>query len=169
MRKKCHNNRNKKTFLKFLAIQCILFLLFFTIMYMSQPADMGRVQKSIIVVDDTQYTRVVREYRFSVFSDGVQYIFHNSRSSGLSNTELFNTVQVGDVISIQYIEEWSLFGKRNNVVDAQTDVEKLRSIEKYNEDKKTTSVVVIVFFVFFELLFLASIFIYVKFIRKLYI
>ena len=160
--------RKKGIFFKFLAIQCVIFLLFSMIMYMSQPVDKDKVQNSIIVVDDTQFVRVAREYRFIIFSNGIQYSFSNSPSSGLSNTELYNTVQIGDEISIQYIEKCGLLGKKNWVLDAQTDTEKLRCIEKYYEDKAKTSILVIVIFALIEILFLTIIFIYAKFLRRLY-
>jgi len=87
-------------------------------------------------------------------------------SSAYPNSKLFDTIQIGDEISISYVEQYSFFGKRNSVVEAKSDTEVYRSIEEYNSTSAFVPVIII--FAIVEFLFLSSIAIHVVVFRKRY-
>ena len=149
----------KKTIKRFFIIVCVQLMiisLFSLLLYESKSLNDKHIKQAIIVVDDIEYIRIMNEFRFSVFSNSIQYQFSNdgALSPYYSNRDLYENVDVGDKLNIIYIEKYRLTGKQNLVVDARTEKEIYRSLEYYNTQKNYLRVFIIVFFSVVEMVYL---------------
>ena len=158
---------SSKKYLRIALIQLMLLLMFLGCFYSSKPFEIQNVKQAVLIVDDISYERVISEYKFSFFSNSVKYQFSNKGVfSNYSNSELYEKIEIGDRITIKYVEEYGLFGKINWVVDARTETEVYRSIEDYS-DQKIAFIIICVFFYVVELLFLIVVTLYVFYDRRL--
>lgn len=151
-----------RTFFIFAFIQILIFLLFICMFGESKTIDLQKTKQLNITVDEIYITRVILEYRLVICSNSTKYLF-TSRGTleEYSVSDLYETISVGDQLSILYYEKNSILGRNNLVVDARTGTKIFRSFEKYNKGKEGLAVTVIIMFSIIELFFCVVSFVYI--------
>lgn len=160
----------KKYIVKFFAIvlgiQMLLAFAFIVMLNQSKPIKEDETKTIVVKVEETKYERrLVSEYKFAIIADSYEYRFDERGAfSECSNRELNESIKINDVLTIKYYE--NIWGEKM-VVDARTENNVYRSFEHYNSQR--AFVFVIVLFVIFEIIFVASITLYVVINRKKFI
>ena len=147
----------KKTIIWIVIIQILILTCFIVILGMSQPADITNATQCKIVVKSVDYRRRYNESSLYVYDDSAGYKFSKGALTaeypGVS--DISKAIEKGDVLTITYIEEKSVFGKTNLVIDAFSEDEVYLSYHQYNSEKQIVRIIVSVFFAVFELVFIA--------------
>ena len=158
-----------RTVILFDIIQLVILFIFVSLLRNSQQVNEDSVQQADIVVDDVRSIRVARENWLYVVSDSNKYLFRGrSTFEEYSVDEIENSLNRGDMLSLLYIEEWTVFGKANAVVDARSGNMIFRTIEEYNRGKENLPIILIVAFTVFELIFLGIVFVDVRMNYKIF-
>lgn len=157
----------KKYFLKFLfkiiVIELVLICLCVFFVYESRPAKENEIHQIEIKVEDIKYIRIIRDNRFIVISNSIEYQFYElGEFAEYSNAELYENIKVGDVLKISYETK---YGKYNRVISASSESEIYRSIESYYSQKIPSSVTIIIF-VLLQLIFIFLMVVYIIFNQK---
>ncbi len=147
----------KKVIIRVLIIQILIILSFFLLLNMSRPVNITTSTQCNIVVEEIDYGRGFNESRLYVYDQSIGYMFSKgaiiSEYSGVY--EISKQINEGDILTITYIEESTLFGKRNLVVDAFSQEGVYLSYHQYNADKQIVRIALYVSFAIFELIFIA--------------
>lgn len=144
-------------------IQVLIIAMFFMAFNTNHPIDITDTEKTEITVDDIYY-RITRgrhsTYWLIISENSTEFIFLSLEPSAeYSVNELYESISVGDRLSLRYYETFNILGKINLIVDARTETETYRTLEEYNKSKQGVDIAVIVIFSVFELLFCAIVFI----------
>lgn len=152
------------TLLIFAIIQMVMVLFFIRTLSNSQPIDIQDTKQIDITVEDSYYFKIPSEYRLIVFSDSTKYLFESRATfEEYSVSKLYETISVGDRLSLIYYEADSALGKINIVVDARTETETYRSFEEYNRGKEGVPTAVVIIFSIIELTFCGIVILYIWF------
>lgn len=146
-------------------IQVLIIAMFFMAFNTNHPIDITDTKQTEITVDDIYYRitsgRHSTTYWLIISENSTEYIFSSLKPSAeYSVNELYESISVGDRLSLRYYETFNILGKINLIVDARTATETYRTLEEYNNSKQGVAIAVIVIFSVFELLFCAGTFIY---------
>lgn len=156
----------KKTVV-FALVQLLIVVFFLRFISESKLIVLEDTTPITVTVDDIKYERVISEYRFSIYSDSIEYRFHNQGVfARYSNRELYETIEIGDEISIVYVERYDLTGKYKSVIDARTEMIVYRSIEEYNELREPAFIAAIVISSIIELVFILVFIVWIMFNRE---
>lgn len=151
-----------RTLIVFTLIQVFIVFLFIRMLNESKPIDLQHTKQIDITVEEIMYERVISEYRFSICAGSAKYSFANSGAfSEYSSRELYESISVGDQISIIYYEKRNILNKSNWVADARTEAKVYRSFEEYNKHRQGVATIAIIIFSIIELLFIGIVSIYV--------
>lgn len=130
--------------------------------------------KTIKPEDTQQVTIVVEETKhfesaggrgpdwFIVYSDSQKFYFNNfGFFAQYSNSQLDESISVGEKLTLTYFEKYHLFANRNFVVDARSESEVFRTLDEYNKNFSYSDVAAIIIFCILEIIFwlFASLFI----------
>lgn len=142
-------------------IQLAIFFAFVSMFSDSQQINVKDTKQIDIIVDDVYYFRVPREDWLFVVSDSTEYLFKSRSTFGeYSVSRLYESIHEGDKLSLMFRETYTILGKVNLVVDAQSQTETYRTIENYNEGKKGVPIVISIIFSIIEVGFIGIIFVY---------
>lgn len=143
-----------RALLIFALVQIAIIVLYTYMLNESKPIELERVKQIDITVEEICYKKVISEYRLDIYSDLKKYSFASrGTTKEYSNSELYEIISTGDLLTIVYYEKSSVFGTENRVVEARTKTETYRSFEEYNKGKNGLSVGVTVLFVMIEIVF----------------
>ena len=156
--------KNRRLITIICAVQLVILTLFLAMLIQNQPVDPQKTKQAEIIVEDTHYSYITKVgSRFVILS--VRYTFYNDATEpGYSNSKLYELISVGDRISIVYYEKPTIFGKKNVVIDARTETELYRSGTAYIDMAESSWIRVSVLFAPIELIFLAALFFYFRFL-----
>lgn len=152
-----------RTMLLFVIIQCLIIISFVRLVNASQQLDINDTKHIDITVDDIYIVRVPNENWLVIVADSAYYLF-TSRATfkDYSVHELYDSISVGDQLSLIYCEADSiLFKKVNNVVDARTEGEIYRSLDEFNKGKQGLPLAVVILFSLIEAFFCGIVILYV--------
>ena len=62
----------KKKLISFCIVQVVIFVVFATLFYQSRPFNNSECKDTIIIVENSEYTAVFREYEFRIYNDKVR-------------------------------------------------------------------------------------------------
>lgn len=147
----------KKAIIWLVIIQFLIILSFLVLFNMSRPVNMTVSTQCNIVVEKIDYGRGFLESRLYVYDHSTGYMFSKgaviSEYSGVY--EISKQINEGDILTITYIENSTIFGKRNLVVDAFSQEDVYLSYHQYNADKQLVRIALYVIFAILELIFIA--------------
>ena len=144
-----------KAWIGFGLVQIFIILLFMLCFYSSRPIDIDDCTKSQIAVEDKIYVRNIHEYTCRIFANGSRYDFPNIGHFGEYTTkEIYDNIEIGELLDVIVIEKNDLFGKYNLIVEAVNKNDQYLDFELYNVQKEMAFVSVIVLFSVLELVFL---------------
>lgn len=153
-------------FFKIFIVEFLLVCLCTFFIYESRPVSEKEIQKVKIKVEDVKYIRIIRENRFIVISNSIEYQFNElGVFVEYSNRELFENIKIGDELELSYVTRYK---KYNRVVAAYSKNEVYRSFESYNSQKIPIGITIIIFSIL-QLIFIFFIVIHIKFNRKNFI
>ena len=169
MRKTNFNLRRLK-FLKrmivFLLIQAIIISLFILIRHSHTPVENQDLKKAVVVVDNVEYEyKLIGDRMFSIYSDSKEYGFPKIptiNTSEYSMYQLYKTINIGDSLTIEYIED----GENNKIIGACLNNKTLRSVNGYNSFIKTEQVFGVLTFIIVEIVFVVILLLFLLFYRK---
>ena len=138
---------------------------------MSRPVNITTSTQCNIVVKKIDYGRGFNESRLYIYDHSTRYMFSKgaiiSEYSGVY--EISKQINEGDILTITYIEENTIFGKRNLVVDAFSQENVYLSYQQYNAGKQLVRIWLYVSFAILELTFIAiSVFIVLLYLPNKY-
>ena len=143
-------------------IQLMIILLFCRIWNESQTIDLKNTIQRNITVEEIYITRVISEYRLVIYSDSQKYLVASSTTAAdYSVSKLYESISIGDELSIIYYEKNSIFNKNNIILDARSETETYRSYEEYKKGKMGLLFAVIIMFIVVELFFCGIIFVFI--------
>lgn len=158
-----------RSVLVFAIVQLLILFIFANLLINSQQVNEDSVQRADVVVDDVYSIRVPREAWLFVVSDSNKYLITGRPTiKEYSVNEIENSLNRGDSLSLLYIEDWTVLGKSNVVVDARSGNMIFRTIEEYNRGKENLPIILIVAFTVFELIFLGIVFVDVRMNYKIF-
>ena len=138
---------------KFILIQLVIVAIFVVVLDESKPIDLQQTRQINITIDDVHYYKTISEFRLVVCYNSKKYTFTSRATVGdYSVRKLYDTISVGDKLSVLYYEKDGIFAKNNIIVDARTETETYRSFENYVKGKRGLSSFVIVVFVISEVI-----------------
>ena len=145
----------------FLIVQLLIALVFFFIFASVTDIDETKLCSSQIIVDGVEF-----EYKFMVgemfrfTSDSVEYVFPKFPILGTdeySMFELYNTINVGDVVFVEYTQK----GDYNSVIGAAKGEQILRSKTAYLDYLRRQRIVTVVALVVVEVIFVLCLILFV--------
>ncbi len=147
----------------FALMQILIILVFSWLLYKSKPVDLENTKQITITVDNVRYQRGPTEYYFIIYSDSEKYLFSNyGRFGEYSNRELYESISIGDRLTLTYYNSSSLLhGNFNSVIEAQSNTEIYRSVEEYTKLTAGISTAVTIPFLIIELVFVGVLILYV--------
>ena len=147
----------KKTIIWIVIIQILILTCFIVILGMSQPVDITTATQCNIVVENIDYGRRYTESSLYVYDDSTGYRFSKGALTAEhpSVLDISKSIKKGDILTITYIEEKSIFGKTNLVIDAFSEDEVYLSYHQYNSEKQLVRIIVSVCVAVLELIFIA--------------
>lgn len=129
--------------------------------FLGGPIELQNTTSINVVVEETAYVRGINEFKFIIISDSVEYVFPSRPDfSQMSNAELYDKISAGDLVSIIFCERSDIYGKKNYVVDAHTEKEEYRSLEKYNIGAQKTLIFLNTMFFLIEVFLVVVVYIY---------
>ena len=138
-------------------IQVLIIAMFFMAFNTSHPIDITDTKQAEITVDDTYCRFTGRRLTTTwlvISENSTEYIFSSLEPSAeYSVNELYESISVGDRLSLRYYETFNILGKINLIVDARTENETYRTLEEYNNSKQGVDIAVIIVFSVIEVLF----------------
>jgi hypothetical protein len=137
----------------------------------SKPVNISTATQSNIVVEKVDYCRGFNEYRLYIYDHSTRYMFSKGAitSEYRGIYEISKEINEGDILTIAYIEEFTMFGKRNLVIDAFSQENVYLSFQQYNADKQLVRIWLYVIFAISELIFITiSIFIVLLYLPNKY-
>jgi hypothetical protein len=150
----------------FLLIQAIIISLFILIRHNHTPVENQDLKKAVVVVDNVEYEYQFISHRmFSIYSDSKEYAFPKItiiNTSEYSMYQLYKTINIGDSLTIEYIED----GENNKIIGACLNNITLRSVNGYNSFIKTQQVLGVLAFIMVEIIFVVILFLFLLFYRK---
>ncbi|MBQ8576070.1 MAG: hypothetical protein IJ447_08505 [Clostridia bacterium] len=145
-------NLKKRTIVCAVLVQMLLVVFLVNGIIDSQPIKPEETQQATIIVEKKKYSS--RPDWFIVYSDSQKYYFNNFGVFGnYANSELNDSISVGEKLTLTYFEDYHLFANRNWVVDARSETEVFRTLDEYNEMHSGGDIAVIIIFCIFEIIF----------------
>ena len=144
-------------------IQLVIIFTFVYMLHNSQQININETKQNSLHVDDIYYYRMAKENNLLVVADSQYYLF-TSRSTLKEHSvhDIYESISIGDRLSLTYYEAHSLiWGQLNIVVEAHSETETYRTLEEYNRGREGLPVFVVVFFSIIELIFGGVVFVYV--------
>ena len=146
----------------FIVVQILIVIFCILSLDASKPLSYETIEQVEICVDDINYVRVLSEYQLNIFSDETKYTFAASgQLQPYSNSELYETIEIGDRIFIAYYKNRGVLGTYNWVVDARTESEIFRSIEIEEKSKKGAFIGIIIIFAVIEIFYIIVLCVYI--------
>lgn len=147
----------------FLLIQ--FFIIHMIVYYVknSGPVNVNDTIEVDITIENIYTVKSGKGSHYLVISSNSQfYKYRSNRSFDYTVSELYDSLSVGDRISVSYVEkDRFLFGKQNVIVGARQGDTIYRTIEEYNRVNRNIPVLDIILFSIPELIFLGFVFVYV--------
>ena len=110
-----------------------------------------------VLVENTECRNILfGDYTFIVCSEDKEYRFPNDGN----NRYLMKSIATGSIIQITYIDEFSIWGNFNKVIDARTETEVYLACEDYIERQEKSLVAVMVILALLEIIFLSALILY---------
>ncbi len=152
----------KKSIVVIAIVQFIVFILFLGLLSGTQSVDLAQTKQLNITVKRIDYRSDFNESNLYIYDGSKEYKF--SKGALLAENrgvyDMSKKLNVGDTLTITYIEECNVFGKYNLIIDAYSIDDTYLSYERFNEDKQKARIGVSILFGVFELIFiLISVFI----------
>ena len=143
-----------KRLIYFASIQLLIALLFFWCLHTTVPIQDDQIEQATVLVTCTTYRERPFSYRFVIYSGSESYHFENLGVRGTySNSDLYESIKEGDIISLEYIERDGIFDDKTKwVISAHTETKIYRTVEEFNG--RMGRVALFVMFGIIEILFL---------------
>lgn len=155
----------KRLFRILIVLAFIQLVIIFTFVYMlseSQLVDINETKQINITVDDIYYYRKATENQLIIAADSEDYLFTGrSTSKECSVHDIYESISIGDRLSLTYYETYDMGERVNVVVAANDETDTYRTLEEYNRGREKVPIFVIVLYAIIELVFVGVIFIYV--------
>ena len=143
-------------------VQILILIAFIRMFNIGQPVSIYDTKQADIIVEDIYLISSRKEQWLVIIVDSEKYVLEShSTFDTYSLEELNESISKGDKLSLRYYEGYVAFRKTNLVVDARTETELYRTIEKYNRGKQGVPIFVIVLFSIIEIVFVGILFVYV--------
>lgn len=147
----------KKSIIGITILQLIILAFFLVFWNGTQSVDLSHTKQLNITVRKIDYRRDVHESSLYINDGSNEYKF----SKGALSSEyrgvfdLSKELNVGDTLTITYIEESNVFRKYNLIIDAYSNDNIYLSYQKFNVDKQYARIGVSIFFGVVELIFIS--------------
>ena len=136
-------------------VQLTILFFFFMCFASSRIIDINDCHKEKICVTNIDYQAGYREYKLFIYANEFRYDFPNlGIFSEYTNRELYEIINVGDVLQITYIKRQGFFCEYNLLVDVRNESKIYLDFDLYNDQKKNASEGLIVLFLLVEFVFL---------------
>lgn len=149
--------RIKRHALIFVLIQIVIFQFFVpSLLRQFPPITLEDTKRAVIVVEEVNFEEVYhRTYRLEIKSSGLTYRFPLDCSDDeYSIYELRDTISIGEVIEIRYIEYQIAFGKRLDIVDARADSKVYRIFDVYKHRRESAFYFGLILFLIIEVVYI---------------
>ena len=156
----------KRLVVSALLIQFFLILLFAGGLYRSGQIKLDDCKIETIVIEEKNIIRSFRETKCCVSSRNVQFFFPNFAGADLSPNQLYNKLDIGASLDVLYTESINIFGKYFLIVEAKDQENIIFELDEYNSSLKKAFILQIVFFCFFEIIYVGMCVLTVRFIYK---
>lgn len=144
-----------RTVLVYVLIQSLIVLAFMSMFRASHPVNIQDTKQIDITVEDTYYISIPKHSQLVVVATSGKYSFVNySRFDEYSANEIYESISKGDKLSLTYYEGYSIVGKINRVVAAQTENETYRSLQGYIRGHQGLPAIIVLIFSIIEFVFI---------------
>ena len=137
-------------------VQFIVIILFLFLLCDTQPVDLPQTKQLNITVKRIDYRRDFNEYNLYIYAGSKEYKF--SKGALLAEYggvyDVSNELNVGDTLTIIYIEDCNVLGKYNLIIDACSIDDTYLSYERFNADKHNARIGISILFGIVELIFI---------------
>ena len=158
-----------RTIILFLFVQLLIFVAFVFIFNSSKPLDLQNKKNTEVLVEKTEYFNF-REPRFYIYSNSEKYYFPNRGVLGqYSNYELYQTISVGDKLSLTYVEQNSIFNDKKVVIEASSEMKTYFTIEEFQQLYSGTEVFIVIVFSVLEIGYISIVSVYCWFHKDVFI
>ena len=138
----------------FVWAQILLIIGFLYLLNESLPVDISDTEQIAIIIDDIEVVKSRYSDQLVVYSNSIKYIFPKRTilDNELTNGELSEMLRIQDQLQITYYERFSVFGKKNMIIAAQSENEIYRSYENYCSIARSGIVPTVVVFSILEII-----------------
>jgi len=147
----------KKSIIWIAILQIIVLAFFLVIWNDTQPVDLSQTKQLNITVREIDYRRDFNESNLYIYDGSNAYKF--SKGAVLSEYrgvfDVSKELNVGDTLTITYIEDSNVFGKYNLIIDAYSIDNRYLSYQRFNVDKQYARIGVSILFGVVELIFIS--------------
>ena len=157
----------RQIIMSFVLGQITIFLLWGSLLYMSQPVNLSECTTRKIMVENIEYEHIYQEHVCRISSNGIQYEFPSLGIWGkYSSADYYEEMKPGKILEITYTSDRSFFRKYNLIVDARNESTIYLNFDSYNNQKEKAFIATIVIFSIIELVFLTILICKVVLYRK---
>ncbi len=145
----------KKNIIRIAILQLIILAFFLVFWNDTQSVDLSQTKQLNITVREIDYRRDFHESDLYIYDDLNEYKF----SKGALSSEyrgvydVSKELNVGDALTITYIEDGNVFGKYNLVIDAYSIDDIYLSYQRFNDNKEYARIGMLILFGVVELVF----------------
>ena len=147
----------KKSIIWIAILQIIIFAFFLTFWNGTQSVNLSHTKQLNITARKIDYRRDFSEHNLYINDGSKEYKF----SKGAVSSEyrgvfdVSKELNVGDTLTITYIEDSNVFGKYNLIIDAYSIDNRYLSYQRFNVDKQHARIGVSILFGVVELIFIS--------------